>query len=198
VGEKREAIMTEKAYGVICHFETPKQITDAAKKVREKGYARFETFTPFPVHNLDKAMGLKETRVAWFCLLGGITGCFTGFFLQWFANGFEMGFDKGTPFYMTGYQFIVSGKAPFDIIPSIPIIFELTVLLSVFGGLFGLACLCRLPAWYHPTFKSKAFNRVTDDRFFLVIEAVDSKYVKEQVMAFMESLGGQNIEELTA
>lgn len=186
-------------YGTICHFETPQEIYEASKKVREAGYTRFETFTPFPVHGLDKAMGLKPTPLPWIILGGGITGFCAGLGLQMFANGSFNGepLKFGTDlFWLVGYPFTVSGKPSFDIIPSIPIIFELTVLLSAFGAVFGMLALNGLPKWYHAVFRHKSFRRATDDGFFLVIEARDSKYVTDQVSEFLSGLGGLDVEEL--
>jgi hypothetical protein len=59
-----------KPYGIIAEFETPAAILAAAKQVRDAGYRRWDIFTPFPIHGIDKVMGLKNSLVGWFSLAG--------------------------------------------------------------------------------------------------------------------------------
>jgi hypothetical protein len=77
-----------------------------------------------------------------------------------------------------------------------PIIFELTVLLSAFGAFFGMWGRNGMPKLYHPLFKSARFRRVTSDRFFIVIEASDPKFDAEKTRALLESLGGIHVERV--
>src|SRR5437879_8806460 len=65
-------------YGMIAEFRTAADILHAAQKVRDAGYRKWDVFTPFPVHGMDHAMGLKNSKVGWFSFLGGVTGYATG------------------------------------------------------------------------------------------------------------------------
>src|SRR6185369_11554379 len=65
-------------YGLIAEFDTPGGAMHAAEKVRDAGYRHWDVYTPFPVHGMDKAMGLKNSKVGWFSFLGGVTGYASG------------------------------------------------------------------------------------------------------------------------
>lgn len=185
-----------KLYGLLAEFENPSQIVAAAKKVHAAGYKWFDCCTPFPVHGLDKAMGVKPTILPFLVLGGGITGCILATVLQWFTNATNFDFWALVP--VIGYDFPVSGK-PMSSIPTwIPVVFELTVLLSAIGCFTFLLILNKLPMLYHPCFKSDRFARVTDDRFFLVIEAKDPQFYLGKTTGFIESLKPASIEELEA
>jgi hypothetical protein len=180
-----------KTYGTIGSFESPGELLHASEVLRDAGYTRFETFTPFPVHGIEKAMGLKPTHLPWIVLIMGSTGLMIGIILQAFANGLE--FD----WYLTGFSYLISGKDQIYAPTMVPVAFEVTVLLSAFGAIFGMFALNRLPMFYHPTFKHQLFERVTDDRFFICIEAMDTRYNSELAREILEKVGAEHIEELT-
>jgi hypothetical protein len=198
----RTAAPAEKAtrlHGLMAEFETPAAITEAAVAVRDAGYRWWDTYTPFPVHGLDRAMGIKPTILPIIVFFCGLTGACLGAFLQWFTNGTDLEIFSGIPgIFVQGYDFLVSGK-PFASVPSwVPVMFELTILLAALSA-FGLALvLNRLPQWYHPCFKSERFARATDDRFFLVIEARDPMFYREDTEQFLRSLEPLSMEALEA
>ena len=166
----------------------------AAERTRDAGYKFWDTCTPFPVHGLDKAMGIKPTILPVLVFMCGLTGTITGILLQWFTNGTSFDFWALVP--VRGYDFLISGK-PFSSVPAwIPVIFELTVLLSGVGCVILMLLLNGLPQLYHPLFKSKRFARVTNDRFFLVIEARDPGFFRDKTQAFLESLEPLSIEQV--
>ena len=74
-----------------------------------------------------------------------------------------------------------------------PIFFELTVLFSAFTTVFTLMVMNQLPKWYHPVFNWERFSRVSDDGFFLVIEARDAKFSETKTRALLEEIGGQHV-----
>jgi hypothetical protein len=160
----------------LAEFETPSQVLRAAEKVRDAGYTRWDVHTPFPVHGMDRAMGLPDSRLGWIVLVCGLTGCTMAFLLMWWANGID-------------YPLIIGGKPPGAIPSMVPVMFELTVLLSAFGAVFGMLGLNQLPRHHHPVFYSERFERASDDRFFISIEAADEKFDLEDTRALLESLG---------
>ena len=91
------------------------------------------------------------------------------------------------------YPIWVAGKLPYDWPFTIPITFELMVLLSGFGAVFGMFGLNRLPRLHHPIFSHQTFWRATDDRFFLSIEATDPKFDSRETVRFLESIGGKHV-----
>ena len=119
---------TSRPYGVIAEFDTPAAVLHAAEKVRDAGYRRWDVFTPFAVHGMDKAMGLKNSRVGWFSFLGGVTGYTTGMVMIWWMNGFD-------------YALPVGGKPLFSPFAAFPPSYELTILFGSFGALLGMLFL---------------------------------------------------------
>lgn len=185
-----------KTYGLMAEFETPAAIYHAAEKVRDAGYKWWDCHTPFPVHGLDKAMGIKPTILPILVFGGGITGTALAFALQIFTNASSFDFWALVP--VRGYNFFISGK-PFLSIPAfIPVAFELTVLLASLTAVGLTLLLNGLPRFYHPVFKSRRFARATDDRFFLVIEAGDPKFSRTKTEELLRSLHPASIEVLEA
>lgn len=183
-----------KLWGLMAEFDSPAAIYEAAKTVRDAGYRWWDCCTPFPVHGLDTAMGVKPTILPILVFGGGLTGVIIGILLQWYTNATS--FDVWALVWVRGYDFLISGK-PLSSIPAwVPVIFELMILLSA-GGAVGLMLLLNgLPRLYHPTLKSARFARVTDDRFFIVIEARDPEFTRSKTEAFLQSLRPLSIEAL--
>jgi hypothetical protein len=170
-----------KAYGIIAEFETPADAMHAAEKVRDAGFRKWDVFTPFPVHGMDRAMGLKNSKVGWFSFLGGVTGYTTGMLMIWFMNKFD-------------YPILVGGKPLFSPFAAFPPSYELTILLGAFGALGGMLLLNRLPRLHHPLLKHKRFALATHDRFFVVIETSDPKFDEQETRKLLEGAGSKHIE----
>ena len=170
-----------KPYGLIAEFENPADTMHAAEKVRDAGFRRWDVFTPYPVHGLDRAMGLKNSRVGWFSFLGGVTGYTTGMLMIWYMNAFD-------------YAIPVGGKPYFSPFFAFPPSYELTILFGAFGALFGMLFLNRLPRLHHPLLKHRRFALATHDRFFVVIETGDPNYREAETRRLLESAGSKRIE----
>ncbi|PID79412.1 hypothetical protein CSB20_10350 [bacterium DOLZORAL124_64_63] len=175
---------TETLYGLMTEFSDVKSLMAAATRCRDEGFTRWDAHTPFPVHGLDQAMGIRGTRLPFIVLGGGLTGLSLATLMQWWMNAVD-------------YPFLISGKPLFGLPANIPIMFELTVLLSAFAAFFGMWTLNGLPQLYHPLFKSRSFRRATQDRFFIVVEATDPKFQLEKTREFLGRLGGSGVEEIT-
>jgi hypothetical protein len=186
-----------KLHGLLAEFDSPADIMAAAEKTRDAGYRWWDCMTPFPVHGLDKAMAIKPTILPILVFGGGLTGTILAFLLQWFTNASSFDMFSGIPgVFVRGYEYLISGK-PFMSGPAwIPIIFELTILLSALGCVGWMLLLNGLPRFYHPCFRSDRFARVTDDRFFLYIEARDPKFVRHKTEDFLRSLEPLSVEAL--
>lgn len=181
-------------YGLIAEFETPGQLLEAAEKVRKAGYRWWDCCTPFPVHGLDGAMGIKPTILPIMVFFAGLTGTFAAFALQAFTNAAD--FSIWALVWVTGYPYLISGKPLISLPAFIPVIFEVTILLAALTAVFGMFTMNGLPRLHHPLFNSNRFRRVTDDRFFVVIEARDPKYFRSRTETFLESLGATAVEEV--
>jgi hypothetical protein len=170
-----------KTYGMIAEFRTAAAITHAAEKIRDAGFRKWDVFTPFPVHGMDRAMGLKNSKVGWFTFIGGVTGYTTGMLMIWYMNAYD-------------YPIVIGGKPMFSPYAAFPPSYELTILFGAFGSLFGMLFLNRLPRLHHPLLKNKRFGLVTHDRFFLVVECSDPKYSEPEVRKLLEDAGSPHIE----
>lgn len=172
---------TDATYGMLAEFAHPGELVKAAKAARDAGYKQFDTHSPFPIHGMDKAMGLPNSKVGFITLGGGIAGLSLAIWLQWWTSAVE-------------YPINISGKPFFAWEPSIPIMFELTVLFAALATVGGMLAMNGLPRPYNPLFYSDNFARVTDDAFFLHIAANDSKFDLEGTERFLKQIGASRVE----
>jgi Protein of unknown function (DUF3341) len=152
-----------KTHGLLAQFDSAADIFNAAIAVRDAGFTRWDVYTPFPIHGMDDAMGVKKSPVGFFTFTGGFIGFFTGMTMIWFMNKYD-------------YGLVVGGKPLFTPLYAFPVSYELTILLGAFGTLGGMLLLNRLPRWYNPLFTSERFRKASDDRFFICIESADPKF----------------------
>jgi len=169
------------SFAIMAEFETPAAILHAAEKVREGGFRQWDVFTPFPIHGMDRAMGIRNSKVGWFSFIGGCTGYLTGMLMIWFMNAHD-------------YRIVIGGKPMFSPFYSFPPSYELTILFGSFGALLGMLFLNRLPRLHHPLLKNRRFALATHDRFFVVIESSDPRYSENETRRLLESLGSRHIE----
>jgi len=170
-------------YGLGAEFSSATDLLHAAEKIHALGFRRWDVYSPFPIHGMDHAMGFKRSRVSLFSLLGGITGLSTAFALIYYTSAIN-------------YPLIVQGKPYFALEPSLPIFFELTILLTAFGTIIGLLLLTLMPRLHHPVFNWDRFKRVTDDGFFLVLESADPRFQSEESRKLLGEIGGSHISEI--
>jgi hypothetical protein len=170
-------------YGILAEFATPQTLYDACEKVRDAGFTRWDSHSPFPVHGLHKAMGLKRSTLPWIVLVMALTGGALGFILQWWVH-------------TSAYPLVISGKPFFTWPAFIPITFEVSVLFGALGAVFGMLGLNRLPMHHHPLFKSKVFERASDDTFFISIESWDPRFDPSGTATLLKSVGARSVELL--
>jgi hypothetical protein len=96
--------------------------------------------------------------------------------------------------WVTGYPFLISGKPLMSLPAFIPVIFEVTILFAALTAVFGMFIMNSLPRLHHPLFQSDRFRRVTNDRFFVVIEARDPKFIRGKTESFLRTLNPTAIE----
>jgi hypothetical protein len=165
----------------MAEFETPGAVLDAAKQVRDAGYRRWDVFTPFPIHGLDKVMGYKNSLVGWVALAFGAGTFLSVVFLLWYCNAYAN-------------PFVVGGKPMFSPPMTFVPAYILLILGAAVGALLGMLGINELPRLHHPMFAKPRFDLVTRDRFVIVIGANDAKFSDAETKRFLESLGGANIE----
>lgn len=168
-------------YGLLAEFATPGELYRACERVRDAGYTRWDAHTPFPVHGLDRAMGLKRSVLPWIVLVLALAGAAIGFALQTWVHSWE-------------YPLVISGKPYFAWPAYVPITFELAVLFGALGAVFGMFALNQLPMHYHPVFHSERFERASDDSFFISIESWDPQFDGRATRELLEGLGARHVE----
>ncbi len=173
--------MSEKIYGLMAEFNSPGEVLHAAEQLRDAGYRRWDVFSPFPIHGIDKIMNLGNSLVGWVSLALGAGAFLSVVGLIWFANDFD-------------YPLIVGGKPMF----SVPMSFVPAYILMIMGGsigaLVGMLALNQLPRWNNPLFESKRFELISRDKFLLVIGAKDSHFSVVETHKLLEAIGGKHIE----
>lgn len=172
--------MADKLHGIMAEFDTPTQVVEAARKVRDAGYVKTDAFSPFPMHEIDEALGIKRSILPYLILAGGLTGLFSGFALEYFVHVYD-------------FPIIVGGRPHFSLPAFVPPAYELTILFASFTAVFGMLFLNGLPRPYHPVFNVPRFALATREKFFLLIESSDAKYDYDDTRAFMETLGAQEV-----
>jgi len=174
--------MAKKKFIVGC-FDDEEVLFPAIEKVRKAGYKIHDVYTPFPIHGLDHALGLRETSLHTAGFIYGITGTTTA------LSGISWILVKDWPLN-------IGGKPHFSLPAWIPITFELTVLFSAVGMVLTFCYLCQLA----PFVKKHHFHpRATDDLFVMAIEC--TQHTNEgEVQGFLESVGAKeiNVQEVEA
>ena len=178
---------------------TPMIWVAAMDKLRQANYESFDAFTPYPVHGLDAAQGLKRSWIPFATLGAGMCGLSCAFLLEWWTSSQD-------------WPIIVGGK-PYNSLPAfIPIMFELTVLFAGLTSAAAMFIVNRLP-----NVTKKSFDpSITADRFALFVEApkatrrdehghfdeeavakrkaIEAKYKKfeeKEVQSFLQGIGAK-------
>lgn len=170
-------------HSILAEFSNPAELLTAAKKVRDAGYHKFDAHSPFPIHGMDEAMGLKPSKLGWIVLAHAILGFTGALSLMVWTSAID-------------YPLNISGKPTLNFPAFVPVTFELTVLLSAFGAVFGMFHLNNMPKPYNPLFSSERFSKVTDDKFFICIEAKDPLFHQENTSSFLKEIGASYIETI--
>ena len=170
------------SYGLMAEFTTHEELLRAAEKAYDEGFRKMDGYAPFPVEGLPETLG-KKTRLPLFVLIAGIVGGVGAYFMQWDAN-------------VISYPINIGGR-PLNSWPAfVPITFELTVLAASLTAFFLALGLNGLPQLYHPVFNVPGFERASQDRFFLCIEASDPKFHSNRTREFLQSLNPIRIAEV--
>ncbi len=180
-----ESESMKETYGILAQFTDPEALMHGCARVRDAGFSRWDAHSPFPVHGLDRAMGVKRSWVSAFVLVMGLSGAALGMLLQWWVS-------------TQAYALVISGKPFFSWPAFVPVMFECGVLGGASGAVLGFLILARMPQHHHPLFNSERIAQVTDDGFFISIEAADPKFDGEATMTFLEEIGASYVEPVAA
>lgn len=170
-------------YGLMAEFENSTDLVHATKAAYAAGYRKMDAYSPFPIEEASEALGFHKTRVPLIVLIGGLLGGSGAYALQYWIN-------------CISYPLNVGGRPWHSWVAFIIPTFEMTVLFGGLAGVFGMFALNGLPMPHHPVFNVDRFSAVTRDKFFLVVEAADSKFDLVNTTQFMESLRPISVSEV--
>jgi hypothetical protein len=157
-------------------FADDRDLLDAVRECREREIPILDVVTPFPLHELDEAMGLRRSRLPWVTLIGGAVGLAIGLGFQYWSSAVNWPLDVG-------------GK-PFDSLPAfVPVAFEMTILLaglSTAGALFFRSKLW--PGRKPP----RDLEATTDDRHALVLTQADAAFREEDFVDLWQRHGAES------
>ena len=165
---------------VLAKFADSNALLEGTRKVREAGQTDIDTHTPYPVHGLEKALGLGRALIPTIVLGGAIAGAFIAYSMIYYMNVLDWPMNIGN-------------RPPHSPPANIPITFELAVLLAGTSSFFGFFTLARLPKPYHPVFQSEAFRAASVDGFFLSIK-IPAGESPETAAALVQAEGAVHVE----
>src|SRR5690625_198708 len=157
-----------KLYGLLAEVRNPKELLNIAEAVNKSGFNEYDTYSPFPVHGIDRAMSLKKSRLGWIVLVCGLIGLTGALSMIFFMQ-------------VVDYPLNISGKTLLNIPAWIPVTFELTVLLSAFGTVFGMFALNGLPRFNHRLSNGATLPLAQHAGFLSGVGAVDRRFDLKQV-----------------
>jgi hypothetical protein len=145
----------------MAEFETPEALEKAYDALRQAGYARLDTWTPYQVRGLVRRP--PDSPIGWIMLVAGLAGGAAGYLLQWWVN-------------VRAFPIDVGGRPHHSAPAFIPIAFESAVLASAVTGFVAMLWLSRLPRLHHPVFEVDGFERASVDRFWLGVDDTDPEF----------------------
>lgn len=178
--------MPETSYAVLGVFETPDALMKAIPQVRASKLGTVEAYTPYALHGIEEALGLRRSPLGGMVLVMGILGAITAFGFQYWISAID-------------YPIITGGKGAGSWEAFIPIMFEVTVLFATFtAGLGMLFLLNKLPFFGHPVLSSKAIKGITRDRYVLALEAENEAFDSAAAARTLQAAGAVEVEALPA
>jgi hypothetical protein len=171
------------SFGILARYGSPGQLLAAARRLRGAGYRYLDTYSPFPIHGMERALRLPRSKVPVFVFVGGAIGVLFAQWVQYVESA-------------VGYRLIVDGKPLNSPEAFVPISFETMILYAAIGAVLGMLLVNGLPRFYHPVFRGTSFPRATDDGFFLSVESRDAMFDRRETPALLGSLGASEIEYL--
>lgn len=171
--------MSNKQGGVMGIFLEESDILSAAAKTRDKGYKAFDAITPYPVHGLEEAVGIKRSWLGWVTFLAGAFGCLAGLWFTWYTSA-------------VSWPINVGGKPMWSLPAFVPIIFELTILFAALFTVKAMIFANGLPRINPPVVDYD----LTSHKFGLFVSEKDDKYSAQELKDWMKEMGAVEVHEV--
>jgi hypothetical protein len=171
--------MAKRQSGVAGIWSCDQELLVAAEKMRLAGYKEFDAITPFPVHGMEEAVGIKRSKIPWVTFFAGVTGCSAGLYMQYWMSA-------------VSWPINVGGKPFFSIPAFIPVTFELTILFAALFSVGTMFFLNGLPKMNPPIIDPN----LTSHKFALWVPDSEVGYSVEKVEAFLKELGAEEIKRM--
>ncbi len=164
-------------------FEDPEKTLAAVKQLKGEGFEVRDVYSPFPIHGMDEALGLKETRLAYATLIGGLLGGLGKLAFQTWVH-------------VVDWPYNIGGKPDLAFPALVPVTFELTVLFAAFATIGTLFIGRRLwPRWHSERAVDQPHPRVTDDRFAVMVLERDGSFAPDHFRRLSAGLGPEQVIE---
>jgi Alternative complex III, ActD subunit len=172
------------AYGVVGEFESVEQVIAATRALRSEGFLYWEIYGPAPIEEIDRAVPTRRgTVITAIMVLAAVVGACVGYFFQYWGAVLD-------------YPLNVGGR-PYNGWPGfVPCAWEICALFTVYFGFFAFFISCGLSRLYHPIFAAPDFERASQDRFFIGIEAADPGYDAARLRSLLARQGAIQVAEI--
>lgn len=167
--------------GLAAIFTEEHQILEAAKKSRDLGMTKFEAISPYPIHGMEDACGIKRSSIPYVTFIAGTVGLLSALALTWYTSAYDWPINVG-------------GKPPFSLPAFIPILFELTILFAALCSVGALFYHCGIPRVDPPTIDPD----LTSHKFAIFVPENEMGYEPKKLESFYKGLGAEYVKKVEA
>jgi hypothetical protein len=177
--------VTQQSYGIMAEFQSPEALMEAVRAAKRAGYTKLDAYSPFPLADLARELGVRTSVIPWIATVAGLVGAAIQYGSQYWMN-------------VVDYPLNVGGRPLHSWPAFVPASLIVAILWAGAATLIGLLLILRLPRLHHPVFAFPGFERVSEDRFFLCIMQDDPRFDAATVHAFFGALPALAVREVPA
>ncbi len=172
------------AFGLVAEFDSPEGVLAATTALRGEGIELWEIYGPAPLEEITREVSTSRGRaITAVMVLAAVVGACVGYFLQYWGAVLD-------------YPLNVGGR-PYNGWPGfVPTAWEICAVFIVYFGFAAFFISCGLSRLYHPIFAAPGFERASQDRFFVSIEATDERYDAARLRALLVRGGAVQVSEI--
>lgn len=148
------------------------KVVEAARRVHSMGFKKFDAISPYPIHAMEEACGIKRSPIPFVTFGAGLVGLLSALLLTWWTSA-------------VNWPVNVGGKPFFSLPAFIPIVFELTVLFAALSSVAALFYFCRLPQIDPPVIDPD----LTSHKFALFVPSDDIGYDEGKLDQIFKEMG---------